>query len=178
MESRAKLFGHPIHQMLIVFPLGLLITAVIFDAVYLMTGNGTWAGISYWMITAGLIGGAAAAVFGLVDWVAIPSGTRAKAVGLWHGLINVGVLALFLISRLLRQEDPTNPASFPILLGFVAIALGAVAAWLGGELVSRLGVGVDDGANLDSPNSLSGRPASDRVRPTAAGDATGRTRAA
>src|ERR671913_1109753 len=50
MESRAKLFGHPIHQMLIVFPLGLLATAVVFDVVYLTSGNGYWSEIAFWMI--------------------------------------------------------------------------------------------------------------------------------
>ncbi len=62
MESRAKIFGHAIHSILIVFPLGLLSTAVIFDVIYLATGNGRWADISFWMIAAGVIGGLAAAV--------------------------------------------------------------------------------------------------------------------
>lgn len=54
MESRAKLFGHPIHPMLIPFPLGLLPTSVLFDVVYLLTGNGKWAEISFWMIAVGV----------------------------------------------------------------------------------------------------------------------------
>ena len=65
MESRAKLFGHPIHQMLIVFPLGLLATALLFDVVQLATGNGFWSELSYWMIAAGVISGLVAAPFGL-----------------------------------------------------------------------------------------------------------------
>lgn len=92
MESRAKLLGHPIHPMLIVFPLGLLATAVAFDIVGLSKGDSSWFGISFWMIAAGIIGGLLAAVFGLVDWWAIPSGTRAKAIGLWHGAGNVLVV--------------------------------------------------------------------------------------
>src|SRR5215207_9872989 len=76
MESRAKVFGHPIHPILIPFPLGLLTTSVVFDVIYLLTGDGKWSGISFWMIAAGVIGGLAAAVFGLIDWLAIPSGTR------------------------------------------------------------------------------------------------------
>ena len=72
MESRAKLFGHPIHPILIPFPLGLLTTSVVFDVVYLLTGDGKWLGVSYWMIAAGVIGGLAAAVFGLIDCLAIP----------------------------------------------------------------------------------------------------------
>src|SRR3954469_17063215 len=98
MESRAKLLGHPIHPMLIVFPLGLLATAVIFDVIALATRNGAWSGMAFYLIAAGIIGGLAAAVFGLIDWLAIPSGTRACAIGLWHGVGNVVVVALFAVS--------------------------------------------------------------------------------
>jgi short-subunit dehydrogenase len=73
MESKAKLAGHPIHPMLIVFPLGLLVTALIFDIVYLTTKNTAFPTVSFWMIAAGIIGGLAAAVeeqFGPIDiWV-------------------------------------------------------------------------------------------------------------
>src|SRR5262245_44852562 len=95
MESRAKLFGHPIHPMLIVLPLGLFIAAVIFDALFLWRGNATFATVAYWNIAGGILGGLLAAVFGLLDWLAIPSGTRAKRIGLLHGGTMVLVVALF-----------------------------------------------------------------------------------
>src|SRR5215510_6817733 len=98
MDSRAKLLGHPIHQILIVFPLGLLATAAIFDAIYLATDNRQWTEVAYWMIGAGIIGGLIAAVFGLIDWLAIPSNTRAKAIGALHGILNVLVVGLFTAS--------------------------------------------------------------------------------
>ncbi len=159
MESRAKLFGHPIHPILIPFPLGLLTTSVVFDVVYLLTGDGKWAGISFWMIAAGVIGGLAAAVFGLIDWLAIPSGTRAKAVGMWHGATNVVVVTLFIVSWLLRADAPASPGALAIVLSFVAVGLASLGGFLGGELVVRLGVGVTEGAHLNAPSSLSGRPA-------------------
>ena len=81
MESKAKLFGHPIHPMLIVFPLGLLATAVVFDAITLAQGNPRWTEMAYYMIAAGILTGLLAAVFGLIDYLAIPSGTRAKRIG-------------------------------------------------------------------------------------------------
>lgn len=56
MESHVKAFGHPIHPMLIVFPLGLLATAVIFDIVYLITGNSVFPVLSFWDIAVGVIG--------------------------------------------------------------------------------------------------------------------------
>lgn len=85
MESRAKLLGHPAHQMLIVFPLGLLATAVIFDVVFLASGMLEMATVAYWLIAAGLIGALVAAPFGTIDWTAIPPGTRAKRIGAMHG---------------------------------------------------------------------------------------------
>jgi uncharacterized membrane protein len=164
MESRAKFLGHPVHPMLIVFPLGLLATAVAFDVVALAQDNPTWYRISFWMIAAGIIGGLLAAVFGLIDWLAIPSGTRAKRIGLWHGGVNLVVVLQFAGSWLMRRgtgEIPTTPA---LALSFVAVVLALVGGWLGGDLVDRLGVGIDNGAHLNAPSSLSNRPATEQAR--------------
>ena len=103
MESRAKLAGHAVHPMLITLPLGLLATAVIFDLIRAFTDSAELAVASFYMIAAGILGGLLAAVFGLVDWLAIPAGTRAKRIGLWHGAGNVVVVALFAVSWLLRR---------------------------------------------------------------------------
>jgi uncharacterized membrane protein len=160
MESRAKLLGHPVHPMLIVLPLGLFIAAVIFDGLHLWRRSATFAAVAYWNIAAGVVGGLLAAVFGLIDWFAIPAGTRAKRIGLLHGGSNVVVVLIFAVVWLMRGERPdTAPTTTLFLLEVVALALGSVAGWLGGELVDRLGVGVDDGAHLNAPSSLSGRPA-------------------
>jgi uncharacterized membrane protein len=160
MESKVKFAGHPVHTMLIVFPLGLLATAVIFDIIYLVSGNTQWTMVAYYMIGAGSIGGLAAAVPGWLDWFAIPSGTRAKRIGLWHGVGNVIVLALFILSWVLRRENPELPPTGAIVAGLLGFGLAAITGWLGGELVDRLGVGVDEGAHLDAPSSLSELPAS------------------
>ena len=154
MESKLKLLGHPVHPMLIVFPLGLLSTAVIFDLLYLATGNGDLAIFAFWAIAAGVVGGLAAAVFGFGDWLAIPGGTRAKRVGLVHGLGNVLVLLLFIGSWLLRRDLPEQPETAALVLSFAGAGISLITAWLGGELVDRLSVGVDDGAHLNAPSSL------------------------
>jgi uncharacterized membrane protein len=160
MESKAKLLGHPIHPMLIVLPLGLFIAAFIFDVVYLLTDNPTWATVAFWNIAGGVIGGLLAAIFGLIDWLAIPDGTRAKSVGLMHGFTNVVVIVLFSISWLLRWPDPAYlPDTLTFILELIAIGVAGVSGWLGGELVDRLGVGVDSAAHLNAPSSLSDRPA-------------------
>ena len=161
MESRAKALGHPIHQMLIPFPFGLLATAVIFDIIYLFVSNpataDTLSTVAFWMIAAGIIGGLVAAPFGLIDYLAIPSGTRAKSVGLLHGVGNVFVLILFAFSLWTRYNAATpahRPTTAALATSIVAFLLAGATGWLGGELVDRLGVGVDDGAHLDAPNSL------------------------
>ncbi len=164
MESRAKLLGHPIHPMLIVLPLGLLAAAMIFDILHLLVDNDAFPTIAFWNIAAGIIGGLLAAIFGLWDWLHIPSDTRAKRIGLMHGGGNVVVLALFAGSWLLRLNEPGYvPSGLALALAIAGVLLALVTGWLGGELVNRLGVGVDRGAHLDAPNSLSGRPASDRA---------------
>lgn len=159
MESRAKFLGHAIHPILIVFPLGLLATGVIFDVIYLIWGNPTMATVAYYMIAAGIVGGIFAAPPGWIDWFAIRSGTRAKSVGLMHGLGNVLVLLLFIGSWWLRRDNPERPELLEQILSFAGAGLALLTGWLGGELVERLGVSVEPGAHLDSPNSLSGRPA-------------------
>jgi uncharacterized membrane protein len=156
LESRAKLVGHAVHPMLIVFPLGLLGMAAIFDVAFMFTGDTGFSMAAYFMIPAGVVTGLLAALFGFWDWLAIPGGTRAKAVGLWHGAGNVVVVALFALSWWLRRADPTHaPSTAAFALALVALVLALVTGWLGGELVERLGIGVDPGANPDAPSSLS-----------------------
>ena len=159
MKAKARLLGHPIHPMLIVFPLGLLSVAAIFDIIYISTHNGHWAALSYWMIASGIIGGLIAAVFGVIDWLGIPQGTRARYIGLIHGLSNFVVVILFIVSWFMRRSNPAAPSMTAMMSGWIGIIIALFASWLGGELVYRLSVGVDRGANLDAPNSLSGRSA-------------------
>lgn len=154
MESKAKIFGHAIHPILIVYPLGLLSTGVIFDIIYLVTANPRWATVSFWMIAAGVVGGLLAALFGFIDYLNIPSGTRAKRIGMLHGLINLSVMILFAISWWLRSDLPEAPSTLALALSFIGVGAASLGGWLGGELVERLGVGVAEGANLNAPNSL------------------------
>lgn len=160
MESKVKLLGHPIHPMLIVFPLGLLATGVIFDVLHLILGNTEFSVVSFWMIVAGIVGGLVAALFGFLDWLHIASGTRAKSIGLMHGGGNVVIVVLFLVAALMRWNEPGHAAeTTPFVLELLGAGLALVTGWLGGELVDRLGIGVDEGANPNAPSSLSGQPA-------------------
>ena len=89
------------------------------------------------------IGALLAAIFGLIDWITIPSDTRAKRIGLWHGLGNVVIVLLFIVSWLIRLNAQSNPNVFAYILSIVGVVLALFTGWLGGELVDRLGVGVD-----------------------------------
>lgn len=153
MKSRARFLGHPVHQMLVVFPLGLLAATVVFDLVGILAGGGDWPLVAYWTMAAGIAGALLAAPFGLVDWLAIPRGTRASRIGALHGIGNAVVSLMFAGSWLLR--DPADdPGVVALALSFGGAGLALVTAWLGGELVSRLGIGVYEDANVNASSSL------------------------
>ena len=154
MESKSKVFGHPAHTLLVVFPLGLLMTSVVFDLLARGEKKAERAKTAQAMIGAGVIGGLLAAPPGWWDWFFIPHGTRAKRVGLVHGVGNVIVLGFFALSWLARRKDPANPSRKAKTLSLTGAVLVGGTAWLGGELVNRLGIGVDKGANPNAPFRL------------------------
>jgi uncharacterized membrane protein len=155
MESRLKILGHPVHPMLVMFPLALLATGVIFDLVDLFGGPRVLGEVAYWNISVGFFAGLVAAVAGTFDLLAIPAGTRAKRVAVAHALTNAAVLLLFGGVWVLRTgaERPGAGGAL-VTIEVVALAGLVIGAWFGGELVDRLGVGVDSDAHLDAPSSL------------------------
>lgn len=159
MRARATLLGHSIHQMLIVVPLGLYVIAVVFDVITVFRPIPELTIASFWNIVAGSIGAVVAAVFGVIDWTKIPPGTRARRIGVLHAGANVILLALFVIVALLRYDNPGYAVSSQALvLELVAFAFAGMGGWLGGELIDRLGIGVDEGAHPDATSSLRGAP--------------------
>src|SRR5437867_8497066 len=100
--AKIRVAGHALHPMLIVFPLGLLGTSLAWDLAYLATRNPMWGQIAFWTIVAGVIGALLAAVPGFIDWMGIPDRTRAKRVGIYHLVLNVVLLLLFIISAAAR----------------------------------------------------------------------------
>ena len=154
MESRARLFGHPVHQMLVVFPLGLLGGAALFDVLSRLMDSTQMAVVAFYLIGAGVLSGLLAAPFGTIDWLAVPQGTRAKRIGALHAVGNGVVLLLFAASWWLRRDAPAAPGALAQVLSIGAAGLSLVTAWLGGELVDCLGVGISNNAHLDAPSSL------------------------
>ncbi len=149
-----KFLGHSVHQVLIVFPVGLLVAAVVFELIALASGSAQFWTVAYWLIAGGLVGGAVAALFGLLDWRHIPSRTRANRLGILHGVGNATVLVLFALSWWMRAAPDHVPSANALLLSFIGAGLLLVTGWLGGELVTRLSVGVDAQAHVNAPNSV------------------------
>jgi uncharacterized membrane protein len=157
MKARVEVAGHAVHPMLVVFPLGLLATSVAWDICRLATQNAAWGTVAFWTILAGVIGGLVAAVPGFIDWLAIPSGTRAKTVGLTHMVLNLIVVGLFVVSLIARWVAPHGYGMVGVgrmIWGWIGVALALVSGWLGGELVETLGVSVREGANVNATSSL------------------------
>lgn len=160
MEARVRLLGHPVHPMLVMFPGALLITGTVFDVVHAINDSAVAAEAGFWTVTVGIIGAVLAAVTGFADWTKIPGGTRAKRVGQIHGLCNAAVLVLFVIAWITRVNNADHATSAgPLALQIIGVVVLGVSAWLGGELVDRMGIGVAGDAHPDAPSSLSaGRP--------------------
>jgi uncharacterized membrane protein len=154
MESRAKLFGHAVHPILVMFPLGLLLISVLFDALRLITGDKKWGTVAFWNIVAGCIGGWIAMIPGAIDWWFIPPNTRAKRIATLHAIAADGAINLFFFSWLARRHNPDDPDQRALLCSALGAAVLGLVGWLGGELIERLGVAVSPGANLNAPSSL------------------------
>jgi uncharacterized membrane protein len=164
METKASFLGHPIHQMMIVLPLGLLATAASFDLIASGTRNRRMARSNHYVLSAGLLTAAASAVPGAIDFWDLPWNTRAKKIGLLHGIGNLVVTSLFAASWARRRRNPSRVDGTAVMLSSSGALLALVTGWLGGELVDRLGIGVHEGANLNAPNSLSVKSAQPELR--------------
>jgi uncharacterized membrane protein len=155
MKTNARFLGHPIHPMLVHVPLGLFVIAVVFDAICLGNGDTNLGITAFWDEVAGVAAGSIASFFGVLDLLTIPHHTRAWRVGIAHGFGNMFVMGCFALSAALRWNDVGHqPAVLAFVLEGIGLSLGSVTAWMGGELMARLGVGIDAGANPDAPSSL------------------------
>lgn len=137
VESTATIAGHPIHPMLIPFPISFLVGALVTDLVYWSTGSSFWAQASFWLIGAGLATGLLAAIFGLTDFLTIER-VREHSAGWIHFLGNATVLVIALVNLWLRWENPAA-AILPwgVVLSAVIGLILIVTGWYGGELSYR-----------------------------------------
>ena len=141
-QSTARIAGHPIHPMLVPFPIVCFIGALITDIAYWRTANIQWANFSAWLLAAGLVMGALAAVAGLIDFLGSRS-VRAQPPAWPHLIGNVVVMGLSLVNVFVHSRDAwTSVVPTGLILSAVVVAILAVTGWLGGLLVYRHRVGV------------------------------------
>src|SRR6185436_14281107 len=144
MRSKANIGGHPIHPMLIPFPLALWATSFAVDVLFYFLRHPTLLIIAKFMIAAGCLGAIAAAIPGIIDWLTIKNGDVKRAAN-WHARLNVAALVVFAISFFLRMgrysELVGRRLTLPFLLSMVGVILISISGWLGGELAFRYGIG-------------------------------------
>lgn len=146
MYSKAKLLGHPIHPMLIAFPVAFYTATLVLFIVYAATRDVFWCRVATVANWAGVIMAVVAAVPGLIDWaIGIPRGTEAKGTGLQHMALNVAALVLFLISAIIYANRWGHLLPNPnagIVLSVLGIGVSLPAGFLGWKLVQDHHVGV------------------------------------
>lgn len=157
VPSTAAIGGHPIHPVLVSFPIAFLVGGLVSDLAYWRTDDTFWARASLWLIAAGVMTGLLAAVFGFIDFVTI---RRARHTPGWiHFLGNLTAVVLSAVSVWLRLGNPEG-AVMPwglTLSGLVALIL-LVTGWLGGELTFRYKIGVVEGKHRPGTPVAAQRP--------------------
>jgi uncharacterized membrane protein len=143
-------YGHPFHPILVTVPIGAWVASLVFDVVARAGDEPeVFAKGAYWLVGVGIVGALVAAVFGFLDLLAIPTGTRASKTGLTHMALNLTVVALFAVGFVLRRGefDDDGAPTGALVLSVVALVLLGASGWLGGKLTYRYGVRVVDDAS-------------------------------
>lgn len=147
MYSKIKIFGHPIHPMLVAFPVAFYTGALAAFIAYNSNSDPFWFKVGYVANAAGVIMAVVAALPGFIDWLYIPSDSRAKKTGVFHMLCNVTALLLFAANIWMikdRWDDPAPALGWALILTGLGFVLTLVAGFLGWTLVQKHHVGVDD----------------------------------
>lgn len=142
-RSTAKIGGHPIHPMLIPFPIVCFIGALVTDIVFLNNHDPGWATASRYLLAVGLVFAALAAIAGLIDFMG-DDRIRGSSDALQHMLANVTAVVLEIVNFFLRLNDNESIAKVGIYLSAIVVLILVYSGWKGGELVFRHGVGVID----------------------------------
>jgi len=143
-RSTASIAGHPIHPMLIPFPIVLFISTFVADLVYWKTASAAWAEATPWLLGGGLIMAALAAVMGLID-VTGDQQVRQLSTAWWHAGANVVVVVVELINWFFRyQQGASFIVPNGLILSLIAVVLLLFSGWMGGKLVYQGKVGVSD----------------------------------
>jgi uncharacterized membrane protein len=142
-------YGHPFHPILVTVPIGAWVASLVFDVIARVGDEpAVFAKGAYWLVGVGIVGALVAAVFGFLDLLAIPTGTKASKTALTHMALNLTVVVLFVVGFLLRRDEfgEDGAPTSALVLSVVALALLGASGWLGGKLTYRYGVRVADEA--------------------------------
>jgi uncharacterized membrane protein len=143
-QSTARIAGHPIHPMIVPFPIAFFVAAFVTDLMFISNGEAGWATASMWLLGAGLVTAALAAVAGLIDFFGEP---RIRGFyDAWAHLIgNLTAVVLEAVNLFLRYAGGSDVVdSTGVILSGLAVLLLLYTGWKGGELVYRHRVGVAD----------------------------------
>ena len=144
MRARVHIKSHPLHPILVAFPIGLWIASLVFDLIGLAAGNNLLWAAGFYCIIGGCIMAALAAVPGVIDlFTVVPPNSSGRTRGYIHGSLNSLALLLFISIAALRGNALTSPGGLPVLLSVIGVAGIFVSGWLGGTLVYRNQIGVD-----------------------------------
>jgi uncharacterized membrane protein len=139
-------YGHPFHPILVTIPIGAWVCSLVFDiASRLVDRPGFLTEGSKWLIGIGVVGAGAAAMIGLLDLIAIPSGTPAFRVALIHMTLNLAVTVGYIANFAWRHSsraDDTAVSLGPLTLSLISLAALGLSGYLGGMLTYRYGVRV------------------------------------
>lgn len=142
-KSTAQIGGHPIHPMLIPFPITCLVGAFVTDLLFINTGDRGFAHASQWLIGFGIGTALLAATFGLIDYMG-DDRIRRLGTALQHMIANVSAVVVSIINFAVRLEDPTDIGNLGVYLSGVVVLILLYSGWLGGHLVYHHGVAVQD----------------------------------
>ena len=141
MQSKASLAGHPIHPMLVAFPIGLVVWTFLSDLIYLATDkNAMWYDIAFYSGLAAWISALAAALPGLLDYLTIVVKTDARNLATAHMAMNVTVVGLFVAASALMWDHAAlsgGDLTLVVILHAIGVGILSVSGWLGGEIVFR-----------------------------------------
>jgi uncharacterized membrane protein len=141
MATSARVAGHPIHPMLVPFPIALWIFSLIADFLFRGGGGLVWNDLAFYTMAAGLVGALLAAIPGLLDYRTLVA-PRVRQLATAHLTLNLLLVALYAVNLWLRMRTaPGEP--LPFWMSVAGVALLLVSGWLGGELVFGHGVGVE-----------------------------------
>lgn len=147
MYSKVKIMGHPVHPMLVTFPIAFYTSTLLAFLVYAFSGDSFWFRVGIAANVAGVVMAAVAGTFGFLDWrLGIPSGSEAKRTGVKHMILNGAASILFLVTLALNIGEWSSAAPImrgAIILPLIGFFLTLAAGYFGWTLVQNHHVGVE-----------------------------------